>query len=1120
MAGFFSGMHQRRAERLVQAGQYDAAIKAYRMAGNEEGVGDVLMLKGDHLGAMQQFERLGLTAKAARAALAGRDYASAARLLVAAGDVSGAVEALKQGREFDAAIRLCHDHGLRAEAAAIHLLRGQKREAGTLLLQEGRYAEAIALFRELGDTERLVAAYRARGDLEAGAQECREAGNMLAAARLYELAGQFGLAGEMFVAAGETSRATVMFEQAGLHDRVAALWEASGMLDLAAAAFERMPGSEGSAARLYQKLVVLQPAGEPRTMDGVVISGAMAVGADALALGLANRHVLFGTRDFKMKWQFRLSGEQVPFALALSPDGSHVAIGTDAPAGTQSYQLIVLRANKEVAFQKQMDDSVKQVVFLRDGQSVLAACSDQVTCFGLDGSVRWETAVDFHARALDLSPEGDRIAVGSLGGQLMVLDTEGKVLAVQEMHDRIHRVRFNAEATLLVAAAGDDHLLICDAATLTPVHELRARGLFRGLECLPGRQFTVVATGSDLSVLNWEGQYLSLTPTSATVTALFSDPFALRVYVGGDNATLTAYEPAYFSQKAAELFVAAGDLGNAARIYEEIGMFDRAYDLYRQLGEYENAARVMQSTGDTVRAARHYEVVGKYEQAARLYEGANELALAARCYGRAGELLKAATIFEKLGDLILAADFYEQTGDNKRAAVLYKQAAQTERAISNFEAWLRKEPEDHEAIFELGALYHNGERHDEAIRMLQRLTEDSQFKREALRLLGECFLAKRLPDVAIDRFNEALGGSTKPTRETLDLFYLIGRAHEMALRFNEAAEVFAKVMAIDYYYRDIQDRVSKTQQMKAYESRTGQARAFEMETSIGPTRQVKKDQGYERYRILKKLGQGGMGVVYLAMDERLGRQVAWKVLPSHLSADKEFQMRLLREARAVAALANPHIVAIYDIVTEANECYITMEYIDGYPLREKLRNMPQLPLPDLCRHGREIAEALSVAHRADVIHRDVKPENIMIVRATGDVKMVDFGLARLGEDQNITREGVIAGTLAYMAPEQIRAQKMDHRVDIYALGVILYEMAAGKLPFSGDNILGQHLHAPVPDLLEARPDAPPELAQLVTECLAKDPDARPASCDQIMKRLDDLRKTAATIQTVMFDKPL
>jgi serine/threonine-protein kinase len=1119
MAGFFAGMHERRAQRLVQAGQYEAAIKAYRKAGNEEAVGDVLMLSGDHQGAMQHFERIGRPAKAAKAALAARDYANAGRLLVVAGDVPGAVEALKQGREFDAAIRLCLDHGLKVEASAIHLMRGQKREAGMLLLQEGRHAEAIALFRETGDTERLVAAYRARGDLETGAQECCEAGDVLAAARLYELAGQFGQAGEMFAEAGDTERATAMFEQAGMHDRVAAQREAAGMLDLAAAAYERMPGSEASAARLYQKLVVLQPAGEPRTMDGIVISGAVASDADALAIGLANRHALFGTRNFQVKWQFRLSGEQVPFALALAPDGSHVAIGTDAPAGAQACQLIVLKANKDVAFQKQTDDSVKQVVFLRDSQSLLAACADRVTCFGLDGSVVWEVPVDFKARALDLSPDGDRIAVGTLGGQLMVLDTQGQVLVVQKMPDRIHRVRFNAEATRLLVAAGDDHLLICDTATLAPLHELKARGLFRALECLPGRQFTVVATGRDLSVLNWEGQYLSLTPTNAMVTALFGDPFVMRLFVGGDNSTLTAYEPAYFSQKAAELYVAAGNLAEAARIYEEIEMFDRAYELYRQLGEYENAARVMQSTGDTVRAARHYEVVGKFEQAARLYEGANELALAARCYGRAGELLKAATIFEKLGDLILAADFYEQAGDNKRAAMLYKQAAQTERAVSNFESWLIKEPSDRDATFELGALYHARERHDEAIRMLQRLTEDEQYRREALRLLGECFLAKNLPDVAIDRFNEALGGNAKPTRETLDLFYLIGRAHEMALRFNEAADVFAKVMAIDYYYRDIQERVSKTQQMKAYESRTGQVRAFEMETSMGPTRQMKQDQGYERYRILKKLGQGGMGVVYLAMDERLGRQVAWKVLPSHLSADQEFQKRLLREARAVAALANPHIVAIYDIVTEVNQCYITMEYIDGFTLRQKLRDMSSLPLPDVCRHGIEISEALGVAHRAGVIHRDVKPENIMIVKASGDVKMVDFGLARLGEDQNITREGVIAGTLAYMAPEQIRAQKMDHRVDIYALGVILYEMTTGQLPYSGENVLGQHLHAPIPNLLELCPDAPPQLAQLVTECLAKAPEDRPASCDLIRQRLEGVRKSAATIQTVMFDKP-
>ena len=420
-----------------------------------------------------------------------------------------------------------------------------------------------------------------------------------------------------------------------------------------------------------------------------------------------------------------------------------------------------------------------------------------------------------------------------------------------------------------------------------------------------------------------------------------------------------------------------------------------------------------------------------------------------------------------------------------------------------------------DVIFDLGALYAAGGRHDEAIRLMQKLTDNPERKREALRILGECFLAKQLPDVAIDRFKEAIGPDDKPTKDNIDLYYNIGLAHEQASRFDESTEVFSRVMAIDYYYRDIQERLNQSRMYKEMTSRPGQTPALkEFDFDEGATRQIESEpDGFKRYRIIKKLGQGGMGVVYLAMDERLSRQVAWKVLPSNLSGDKEFQMRLLREARAVAQVQNKHIVAIYDIVTSDQECYITMEFIDGTTLRHKLRESPQMPLPEMLRHSVEMAGGLAVAHKAGIIHRDMKPENVMLVSETGDVKIVDFGLARLGEDSNLTREGVIAGTVAYMSPEQITAKAPDNRVDIYALGVMMFEMLAGKQPFTGENVLAQHLHADIPKVEELRDEAPPELAALVTQCLQKEKDARPENCDEIQRRLLAIRDSVSNLST-------
>ncbi len=1114
LKGFFA----RRAAAQAARGEYDAAIRGYTKAGDRAGVADVLVMAGRTAEAIALYEELGLPDKAAEAAKAGKDYQRAAELRLKAGDPKGAVAVLREGRDLQGAIRVCLDNGLRQEAAELYEATGRRREAARMWAETGNHDRAIELYREAGDGERLVAAYVARGNLDAAVDECLARGELAIAARLAEAGGDPGRAARLNAEAGNLDRAAALYEQSGDHHNLALLLEKSGQLDLAAAAYEQVPGRETDAAVLYSKLVVLEAVQE-WTFESVVLCGAFASDADAAVLGLANRNVLYTNRALETRWQFRLSGEITPCSIALSPDGSLIAVGTDAPVGSSGFQLIVLNQDKQIAFQHPFSEAVRQVAFLRDGSGVLATTGDSVLMFGTDGVQRWESKVDFRAWALDLSPDSTRIAVGSLGGVVRILNLAGKEIGGRDCGDRIHRVRFNAEGDRLVALAGNSRLVFA-SGDLSSADTVEHREALRTLEVHPGREFVILAGVSNLSLMNWDATYLSRQPLPVEVTALFGDPFAMQPMIATRDCKVTAYRPQDFRQKSAEMYVRAGHLAEAARIFEEIGVYDKAYDLYRQLGEYENAARVVQSTGDEVKAARHYEVVGRFVEAARLYENSGELALAARCYGKANELLRAAQIYEQLNDLILAADYYEQAGEHKRAAFLFKKATQTERAMSNFEAWVAAHPDDREGVFELGALYAANGRQDEAIRLLQQLTDAEDFRREALRLLGESFVAKGLHDVGIDRFNEAIGENRKPSRENIDLYYNIGVAHEKANRFAEATDVFSKVMAIDYYYRDIQERLAQSQQMSVVMNKptAGELKEFETDSlfATSPAVAPKVTGGYERYRILKKLGQGGMGVVYLASDERLGRQVAWKVLPSHLTADKEFQARLLREARAVAQLNNKHVVGIYDIVTDDNECYITMEYIDGTTLRHKMRAAPQLPVLDASRHGMEIAEALGVAHQAGVIHRDVKPENIMLVQATGDVKMVDFGLARLGEDNNLTREGVIAGTLAYMAPEQIRAEAMDYRVDIYALGIVLFEMVVGKQPFVGENILGQHLSAEVPDIASFRNDVPPEYVQLTLACLAKDPGERPANCELIQARLREINQAAAAFQTTIY----
>ncbi len=243
------------------------------------------------------------------------------------------------------------------------------------------------------------------------------------------------------------------------------------------------------------------------------------------------------------------------------------------------------------------------------------------------------------------------------------------------------------------------------------------------------------------------------------------------------------------------------------------------------------------------------------------------------------------------------------------------------------------------------------------------------------------------------------------------------------------------------------------------------------------------------YTIVEQLGRGGMGVVYKAVDNRLGRTVALKFLSPELSLDPEAKRRFLHEARAASALEHQNIGAVHDIEeTPEGRIFICMSYYEGQTLRDKLRSGP-LPMADAVRIARQLAEGLERAHRSAMIHRDVKPANLIITPA-GEVKIVDFGLARLADQTRITKSGATVGTAAYMAPEQALGEQTDERTDIWAAGVVLYEMLAGRLPFKGDYDLAvaySIINEPPPPLAELNPAVPPELARIVSRCLAKKP---------------------------------
>ncbi len=265
-----------------------------------------------------------------------------------------------------------------------------------------------------------------------------------------------------------------------------------------------------------------------------------------------------------------------------------------------------------------------------------------------------------------------------------------------------------------------------------------------------------------------------------------------------------------------------------------------------------------------------------------------------------------------------------------------------------------------------------------------------------------------------------------------------------------------------------------------------------------------------RYLIVRKLGSGGMAEVYLAEDQELGRKVALKMLNERHARDEQFVERFKREARNAAGLSHPHIVRIYDRGQAEGTYYIAMEYLDGPTLKELLvRKGPTPPLTAI-KFAREILSALAEAHRHEIVHRDIKPHNV-IVSPDWQVKVTDFGIARSGASQ-MTEVGSIVGTAQYLSPEQARGAPVDQRSDLYSLGIVLYEMLTGKVPFSGEaavEIAMKHLSA-VPDPpSKLRPEVPRELDAVVMRALAKDPDQRYASADEMDADLARVARGAA-----------
>jgi eukaryotic-like serine/threonine-protein kinase len=367
------------------------------------------------------------------------------------------------------------------------------------------------------------------------------------------------------------------------------------------------------------------------------------------------------------------------------------------------------------------------------------------------------------------------------------------------------------------------------------------------------------------------------------------------------------------------------------------------------------------------------------------------------------------------------------------------------------------------------------------------------------RMLGLAFQGQGQLDMAFDYFRKC------PVDDAvLDNLYNLALDFERKRQFNKVEAVFRYIAERNAGFRDVSERVARAKKLsETVILGTGQART---NTSILTGAGVEKPM-LGRYQIEKELGKGAMGVVYQGRDPKIGRVVAIKTmaLADEFEAEEleDVKQRFFREAETAGRLNHPNVVTIFDAGEEHDLAYIAMEFLKGRDLAPQTKPGNLLPIDKVLSIIARVADALGYAHRQNVVHRDVKPANIMYEPATDTVKVTDFGIARI-TDASRTKTGMVLGTPSYMSPEQLAGKRVDGRSDLFSLGVTLYQLLAGRAPFDGESmaqLMFKIANEPAPDILRFNPNVPAQVVAFMQRALAKDADERFQTGDEFAAAL-------------------
>lgn len=585
------------------------------------------------------------------------------------------------------------------------------------------------------------------------------------------------------------------------------------------------------------------------------------------------------------------------------------------------------------------------------------------------------------------------------------------------------------------------------------------------------------------------------------------------------NQAAALFEKNKYYDKAAKFYLQAKNAKKASETLDKAGKHEEAGNIAKQYNLLEEAAQYFKRANLGEESARleadHLYQSGNFHEAIEKYKASGDFAKCADIYTDIQDYYMAAEMHEKAGDHRIAADMFKDEKDYAKAGSNYEQAGMMDEALLCY----RKGKLEHleldllsrqKRFTDLAKYFLDRKLYEQSLSALDRVSEHDPDFAKAASIKGQIFYEQKKYDEARAQFEKALEGVMKLTLDDIDTLFFYAKC-DMETS-GQALELIENKMALNQIEPNALEKAKEVRKLiqeksfsrlQSFSQFIHQSQAQSNPNFTGQQSKMAPNipniQIKQRYEPIDEIGRGGMGVVYLANDSVLDRKIALKILPARNNDDKRTVESFLREAKSAASLNHPNIVTVYDTGMQDGDYFIAMEHIDGYTIKRILKQKGKFDIPIVKEIVKQLLRALSYAHENKIVHRDLTTSNIMWTRQKM-IKIMDFGLARVVHKLK-SEQSIIGGTPSFMSPEQTLGKAIDHRTDIYSLGICIFEMSLGVLPFTKGDLGYHHLHTAPPVASEIDPSVPKALSDIILKCMEKEPEKRFQSVDEIIPLL-------------------